>query len=95
MRTPFTLGVCLLMTGACAAKRLPPGTPPPEYEIREPAPWVDPEAAGTAPAEDAGAAPAEDAAAPPNAVAPSPPPSENVPDASRAIQGPSPPPDVR
>ena len=82
MRALVTLGVCLLMTGACAAKRLPPGTPPPEYEIREPAPWVDPE--------DGGMAPAEDAAAPPNAVTPSLPPSEIASDAGQAVEGPSP-----
>lgn len=82
MRALVTLGACLLMTGACAAKRLPPGTPPPEYEIREPVPWVDPE--------DAGTAPAEDAAARPDTVVPSLPPSEIVPDAGQAVGGPSP-----
>ena len=82
MRALVTLGVGLLMTGACAAKRLPPGTPPPEYEIRQPEPWVDPE--------DAGTAPSEDAAVPPDAGAPSLPPSEIVPDAGQAVEGPSP-----
>jgi hypothetical protein len=59
------LGGCAL--GACATKRLPPGTPPPEYETRAIPPWppVTP-SSSAAPAEfgppaaeilDAGSAP--------------------------------------
>jgi len=87
MKALVTLTACFLF-GACAAKRLPPGTPPPEYEIREPAPWAAPDA-GTGPlASDA--RPSGEAAAPPNAVAPSLPPSEIAPDAGPAVVGPSP-----
>lgn len=63
----------LLLVGACAAKRLPPGTPPPEYEPRPVIPWDESLAAPApemAPAEaavldapsDAGVSEAPDAA---------------------------------
>jgi hypothetical protein len=35
----IAIWVSLLLAGACAAKRLPPGTPPPEYEQRPLVPW--------------------------------------------------------
>jgi hypothetical protein len=42
------LGVCCcfaLLLGSCATKRLPPGTPAPEYEERPVAPWPSASAA--------------------------------------------------
>jgi hypothetical protein len=64
----------LLLAGACGAKRLPPGTPPPEYEPRPVIPWDEaaiarepkpaaPEAAGSDEPSDAGAAAAPDPSA--------------------------------
>lgn len=66
-----TLGwwAALFLACACSAKRLPPGTPPPEYEQRPVVPWnenpappaPEPEPAPVEPApaaRDAGATPA-------------------------------------
>ncbi len=66
--------VSLMLAGACAAKRLPPGTPPPEYEDRPFVPWDEnpaPPAPDPTPSEstpqgeipDAGLLPPSDAAA--------------------------------
>jgi hypothetical protein len=43
--------IAVAVLDACAAKRLPPGTPPPEYETRELPPWSDaaPDAGAEAP----------------------------------------------
>jgi hypothetical protein len=43
------LGACLWLS-ACATKRLPPGTPPPEYETRAIPPWPPVSASAPAPA---------------------------------------------
>jgi hypothetical protein len=64
----FVALAALAVLCGCAAKRLPPGTPPPEYETRELAPW-------TAEALDAGAAapsPVEPAPAPVDTTPPFP-----------------------
>jgi hypothetical protein len=50
---------------ACSQASLPPGTPPPEYEVRPVAPWP-PESA--APAAPTGEPPAAEPAAPPPAA---------------------------
>jgi hypothetical protein len=42
---------------ACASKRLPPGTPPPEYETRPISPWPPEAASSRAPAGSANALP--------------------------------------
>jgi hypothetical protein len=68
MRRTASILLAFAMAG-CAAKRLPPGTPAPEYEVREAEPWSGdtPDAgAPTAPAE-AVASPAEETPAPPAA----------------------------
>jgi hypothetical protein len=41
MKSAATFGLALvsLSLAACSSKRLPPGTPPPEYEQRPVAPW--------------------------------------------------------
>jgi hypothetical protein len=63
----IAVAIVIATAGACAAKRLPPGTPPPEYETRELPPWSDvtPDA-GAEPA-----APAEPAPVPEDASVPS------------------------
>ncbi len=43
------LCACLWL-GGCATKRLPPGTPPPEYETRAVPPWPPVTSAPSAPA---------------------------------------------
>jgi hypothetical protein len=71
--------VGLGLVAGCAAKRLPPGTPPPEYETRELPPWSGdtPDAGMPAPAPaEAPSPPAE--GAPPQAPA-DPPKSEPLP----------------
>jgi hypothetical protein len=72
-RTIVVVALVALGWVACATKRLPPGTPPPEYEKRTFEPWPRPEPdAGTgaaAPAAPpAGSAPTE--AAPPSDAGP-------------------------
>ena len=75
VRTWSLWALCLLAV-ACSAKRLPPGTPPPEYEQRPVVPWEEgpPPAAALAPAEPAAAAETPDAGASeaPDAAAPAP-----------------------
>jgi hypothetical protein len=86
VRASLVIFITVAVTG-CAAKRLPPGTPPPEYELRELPPW-------TPPAPDAGApeppapllAPAP-VPEPADAGTPSEAPSEVPPDAGGATDG--------
>jgi hypothetical protein len=59
------VGVLLVsLVAGCAAKRLPPGTPPPEYETRELPAWKGdtPDAGSAAPTPSAPAAVAGDVA---------------------------------
>jgi hypothetical protein len=73
------IAVCFaLAVIGCAAKRLPPGTPPPEYETHVPPPWPPP-------ARDAGAPRAseiEHALPPPAPTLPIPALGEPVPEMS-------------
>jgi len=39
VKIALTLGLFALIFAACAGRRLPPGTPPPEYEPPVVAPW--------------------------------------------------------
>jgi hypothetical protein len=48
------LAACLWLS-ACATKRLPPGTPPPEYETRAIPPWPPVPSSSPAPAPAASA----------------------------------------
>lgn len=80
--------LALGIAAACAAKRLPPGTPPPEYETRELPPW-------SGDAVDAGTdAPAPAEVTPVPAEAPAPPaPSAEPPAEPQVVDagaGPSP-----
>ncbi len=79
----------VLMASACASKRLPPGTPPPEYEVRALPPWpfaVDagaeaPDASSPSAASSPASRSAEVPAGPePAAPTPSTPGSEGAPD---------------
>lgn len=58
---PGLLAGLLCLLGACSARRLPPGTPPPEYEPPVVAPWAAESldaGVGLEPGSDAGLAPA-------------------------------------
>lgn len=56
--------LALSLVAGCAAKRLPPGTPPPEYETRELPAWTgDAPAAASASPEPGDPAPVMDEAA--------------------------------
>jgi hypothetical protein len=59
---------------ACASKRIPPGTPPPEYERPEVMPWPPP---SESPATESEAPPLPEPAAP-QGPAPEPPEPESV-----------------
>jgi hypothetical protein len=69
-----------LLAVGCATKRLPPGTPPPEYETRTFAPW---------PPASASAAPDPAQASPPAVEGP-PVSAAEAPDGGSAISRPSP-----
>jgi hypothetical protein len=63
----FAALVAVTLVAACAAKRLPPGTPPPEYETRELPAWTGdaPDAGPAAPAPSVPAPAADEAAGAP------------------------------
>jgi hypothetical protein len=72
--TILIFAVALVACGGCATKRLPPGTPPPEYEKRTFEPWPPSEPDAGADAAAPLAPPAD--SAPTEAVPPSPVPSD-------------------
>lgn len=88
--TRTVLVLAALAALGCAAKRLPPGTPPPEYETRELPPWSGDatDAGSSEPATPEAAPPPADTLPPP--VTPEPPKTEPVP----LDAGPSPSPDA-
>ncbi|HTQ03687.1 MAG TPA: hypothetical protein VMI54_07510 [Polyangiaceae bacterium] len=73
MKRAVATGLLALAAGGCAAKRLPPGTPPPEYETRAIPAWPP-----------ASAAPAASAASVPSAATVDGPPSASGPSAAAA-----------
>ncbi len=74
----FAVTLALVGVGACATKRLPAGTPPPEYETHAFQPWPPASAAPRAAVSASGASPSAQAqkaapaasAAPPNGKTP-------------------------
>lgn len=86
MRTALLLvALSALSAFGCATKRLPPGTPPPEYETRELPPWS---------AETPDAGPSEQAAEPTPAVPETPPSEQPKTDPAPLDAGASPSPDA-
>lgn len=61
IRRLFSCALGAALLAACATKRLPPGTPPPEYEQRSVAPWpsAEPPASAQVPAPETVPSPAE------------------------------------